>query len=116
MTKGDGYANMMWRTTTTMALIVLAAAVLVQHMAAQGQGGGLIGRAAGEPEDALVSSDRGRACVYNRRDFNGLWARNPQAYALPPCPECGDPGPWPSYGYHGTPPPRTPEGRTAIPL
>lgn len=109
MTKGDGYSHMMWRIKTTMALIIVAAAVLVEHMAAQGRGGALTGRAAGKPEDALVSSDKDSG-PYDKRDFNGLWARNPQAYELPPCPECGDPGPWPGYGYHGTPPPRTPAG------
>lgn len=109
MTKRDGFSHMTWRTRTTLALALAAAVVLAQHLTAQGQGGGLIGRSAGKPEDALVSSDKD-ARPYNKRDFNGLWARNPQAYALPPCPECSDPGPWPSYGYHGTPPPRTPEG------
>ncbi len=63
----------------------------------------------GKPEDALISSDTDKG-TYNKRDFNGLWARNPQAYGLPRCPECADPGPWPGYGYHGTPPPRTAEG------
>jgi hypothetical protein len=63
----------------------------------------------GKPEDALISSDADKG-TYNKRDFNGLWARNPQGYGLSRCPECADPGPWPGYGYHGTPPPRTAEG------
>src|SRR5690348_9596724 len=69
----------------------------------------------GKPEDAFISSDKD-ARQYNKRDFGGLWSRNPQTYGLPACPECRDPGPWPGngYGYHGTPPPRTPEGEKRL--
>jgi len=86
------------------ALALLAAAALAQTTIAQAP-------PRGNPQDALVSSDTDKR-PYNKRDFNGLWARNPQAYGLPRCPECADPGPWPpaSYGFLGTPPPRTAEG------
>jgi len=47
---------------------------------------------------------------YNKRDFNGLWARNPAPLGLPACPECGRNGPI-SYGYFGDVPPMTPEGQ-----
>jgi hypothetical protein len=93
-------------------LTLAAAALLAPQLLAQGQAGGgnaLLGRAGRNPADALVSSDKDTR-PYDKRDFNGLWARNPQTYELPACPECGDPGPWPSYGFHGTPPPRTAEG------
>ena len=110
MTKTAGFTRMMRHTATAVVLAVIAAATLLQRPAAQAQGGALLGRVGrGSPEDAFVSSDKDTRS-YNKRDFNGLWARNPQAYGLPPCAECGDPGPWPGYGYHGTPPPRTPEG------
>jgi len=89
------------------AQVALGAVMLAASLPAQD----LVARTEGKPEDALKSSDTDKS-PYNKHDFNGLWARNPQVYGLPRCPECGDPGPWPrtSYGYHGTPPPRTPEG------
>ena len=69
----------------------------------------------GKPEDAFISSDKDTR-PYNKHDFTGLWSRNPQTYGLPACPECRDPGPWPGngYGFHGTPPPRTPEGEKLL--
>jgi len=65
----------------------------------------------GKPEDAFISSDKDTR-PYQKRDFNGLWSRNPRQYGLPACPECSDPGPWPrnGYGFNGTPAPRTAEG------
>jgi len=69
----------------------------------------------GKPEDAYVSSDTDKR-PYDKHDFSGLWARNPQTYGLPNCPECRDPGPWPGYGYHGTPSPRTAEGEKRFQL
>lgn len=105
-----------------ITLTLVGALLLSQVSAAQGPaqapgaGGALLGRGPSRnPADALVSSDKD-ARPYSKRDFNGLWARNPQAYGLPPCPECGDPGPWPSYGFHGTPPPRTAEGERRFQL
>jgi hypothetical protein len=101
-----------------LVLTLTAAALLSPQLFAQGQAAGgntLLGRSGRNPADALVSSDKDTR-PYNKRDFNGLWARNPQAYDLAPCPECGDPGPWPSYGFHGTPPPRTAEGERRFQL
>lgn len=69
----------------------------------------------GTPQEAYVSSDTDKR-PHNKRDFGGLWSRNPGTYELPACPECRDPGPWPGYGYHGTPPPRTPEGERRFQL
>lgn len=92
-----------------LALTLVAAAMVVQHTAAQGPAG------RGKPEDAFISSDTDTR-PYNKRDFNGLWSRNPSQYGLPACAECRDPGPWPpaSYGFLGTPPPRTPEGERRL--
>ena len=93
----------------TLAFALVAAAMLVQHAAAQGR--------QGRPEDAFNSSDTDKR-PYDKRDFNGLWSRNPRQYGLPPCAECGDPGPWPpaSYGFLGTPSPRTAEGERRFQL
>ena len=117
MTQWAGFADLMRRAATAATMLTGVAATLVQAAAAQGAGGGLIGRTAGKPEDALVSSDQDTR-PYDKHDFNGLWARNPVTFGLPPCPECGDPGPWPStsYGFHGTPPPRTAEGERRFDL
>lgn len=98
-----------------IVLTLVALACAAQNTAAQGQGNALLGRAGRNPADALISSDKDTR-PYDKRDFNGLWARNPQTYDLPPCPECGDPGPWTGYGYHGTPPPRTAEGERRLQL
>jgi hypothetical protein len=96
----------MTKIAKTVALALVPVAMLVQSAIAQGPPN------RGNPQNASVSSDTD-ARAYNKHDFNGLWARNPQAYGLPRCPECADPGPWPpaSYGFLGTPPPRTPEGQ-----
>jgi len=47
---------------------------------------------------------------YDKHDFNGLWSRNPRQFHLADCPECGDNGAAPGYGFYGDVPPRTPEG------
>jgi hypothetical protein len=82
----------MTKVAKTLAMMLVAvlipAALLVQSAMAQGP------PARGNAEDAFKSSDTDTR-AYNKRDFNGLWARNPQAYGLPRCPECADPGPWP---------------------
>src|SRR5687768_15766406 len=53
---------------------------------------------------------------YDKRDFSGLWSRNPGEYELPACNECRDQGPAPGYGFFGTPPPRTPAGEKRFQL
>ncbi len=106
MKKTNHVARFAVRTAKAVSLSAIPVFVLTPMLLGQG---GLIGRTAGKPEDALISSDSDKG-PYDKHNFNGLWSRNPNAYGLHPCPECGDPGPWPGYGYHGTPPPRTPEG------
>ena len=106
----------MKRMLLTLGVLALAVSAASGQAPAPAQGGNaLLGRAGRNPADALVSSDKDTR-PYNKRDFNGLWARNPQTYELPGCPECGDPGPWPSYGFHGFPPPRTAEGERRFQL
>jgi hypothetical protein len=66
-----------------------------------------------QPDLTAISDTDKRA--YNKHDFTGLWARNPQAYGLPACPECREMPPVaPGYGFLGTPPPRTPEGEKRL--
>jgi len=107
MTKTSDSARLAWHAVQSIAMAILPAVLLIP--AASGQQT-LLGRTDGKPEDALISSDTDKR-PYNKHDFNGLWSRGPQTYGLPRCPECGDPGPWPSYGFHGFPPPRTAEGQ-----
>ncbi len=95
------------QTTRLFTLALITIAMTVATASAQPN--------RGTPEDAYVSSDTVKR-PYDKRDFGGLWSRNPATYELPACPECRDPGPWPSYGFHGTPPPRTPEGERRFQL
>ena len=97
------------RAVKAAVLTVVPVAMLAQNAVAQGP------QNRGKPEEAWTSSDTDKRS-YNKRDFTGLWSRNPATYGLPACPECRDPGPWPGYGYHGTPPPRTPEGERRFQL
>ena len=59
--------------------------------------------------DNNVSSDTDKR-PFDKHDFSGLWARNPQAYKMDPCPECRDAALAPGYGFFGDVPPRTAEG------
>jgi len=61
------------------------------------------------PGGTGISDNDTRA--YDKRDFSGLWARSPELYGQPSCPECREPVGWPGYGFFGDPPPRTPEGQ-----
>jgi hypothetical protein len=70
------------------------------------------GTAKGDP---YASSDTDKR-PYDKRDFNGLWSRNPSTYKLTACPECREHGPAPGYGFFGTPPLRTPEGEKKFQL
>ena len=97
------------RAVKAAVLTVVPVAMMAQNAIAQGP------QNRGKPEEAWTSSDTDKRS-YNKRDFTGLWSRNPATYDLPACPECRDPGPWPGYGYHGTPPPRTAEGERRFQL
>jgi hypothetical protein len=97
------------RAATVLALTAVPAALLVQKASAQGMGRG------GAKFDPNASSDTDKS-PYDKHDFNGLWSRNPRQFKLPACPECGDFGTAPGYGFFGTPPPRTPEGEKKFAL
>ena len=105
----SGLALIARRAVKAAVLTVVPVVMLAQDAVAQGP------QNRGKPEEAWTSSDTDKRS-YNKRDFTGLWSRNPATYDLPACPECRDPGPWPGYGYHGTPPPRTAEGERRFQL
>ena len=75
------FISMAWRSAAIAAVVVAGSAVAFAQ-------NDLVGRTEGKMEDALKSSDPDKG-AYNKHDFNGLWARNPQAYGMPRCPECG---------------------------
>jgi hypothetical protein len=66
--------------------------------------------------DPNVSSDPDKGKPYDKHDFRGLWARNPQTYKLAPCQECRDQASAPGYGFYGDVPPRTPAGEKKMNL
>ena len=97
MAKKNGLA----RITPLLALVLIAVplAVLAQQ------------RGAPVNPDAITDSDKS---PYDKHDFTGLWARNPQTYGLPACNECRDVPHAPGYGFFGVVPPRTPEGEKRL--
>ena len=113
MANQSAVVGVVWRTAQAAALILVSTALMAQYASAQNRGAGRGAGAAGPggPSDT-------DARPYDKRDFSGLWSRNPGNYELPACPECRDPSPagGPSYGFHGTPPPRTPEGERRLML
>ena len=97
MTNNSGWARFCRPVLTVLALAAVPAVLLAQNPGAQN-----------DRNKPWVNSDKDTR-PYDKRDFNGLWARNPAAqFGQPPCPECRDPGP--SYGFFGDVPPMTPEG------
>jgi hypothetical protein len=95
-------ARITWRVAKTFALTAVPALMLAQNPPAGGAGR----RAAPDPN---VSSDTDKR-PFDKHDFSGLWARNPETYKLPPCQECRDQALAPGYGFYGDVPPRTPAG------
>ena len=94
MTNNNGFARITRRIVMALALIAVPMAILAQR----GQ--------RGAPAPAAPDTT-----PYDKHDFNGLWARNPQTYGLPACgDECRETPNAPGYGFFGTPPPRTSAG------
>ena len=89
---------------TALALVLIGPNALAQNTAAPANR--VPSAAAAGP---YASSDTDKR-PYDKHDLSGLWSRNSQQFKLPPCPECREHGPIPGYGFHGTPPARTPEG------
>jgi len=94
------------------AVAVAAIPMLLLMQTATAQNANMRGGAKGDP---YASSDTDTR-PYDKRDFNGLWSRNPSTYKLPNCPECREHGPAPGYGFFGTPPARTAEGEKRFQL
>ena len=94
--------NAFMRVIRAVVTILIAVTAVQVEMRAQQRGG----RGAGAVPDPGDTDTR----PYDKHDFSGLWARNPQAYGLGPCTECCDQALAPGYGFFGTVPPRTAEG------
>jgi hypothetical protein len=102
MAKNNALARIIWRVSKAVGLMAIPAALLAQ--APQ--------RGAARPDPNSISDTDKRP--YDKHDFSGLWARNPQTYGLPACAECRDTPIAPGYGYFGDPPPRTPLGEKRL--
>ena len=104
MTNHCGLAQFIGRVAGAAALTaVLAVAGGCAYAQNAAAAGGRGNAASAGPSDK-------DARPFDKRNFNGLWARNPQTYKLPECPECRDTNAAPGYGFYGDVPPRTPAG------
>ena len=95
MTNNSGVGRVSRHVLRVLALTVVPACLLVQSSLAQDSTN------AGRAETSGSSDSDTRS--YNKRDFSGLWARNPSPFKQPPCPECSDKAV--SYGFLGDVPP-----------
>ena len=100
MANNNGLARITSRIVKAVGLIAVPAVLLAQNPAP--------GQRGQRPDPNAISDTDKRP--YDKHDFTGLWARNPQTYGLPACAECRDTPNAPGYGFFGTPPPRTSEG------
>jgi hypothetical protein len=110
-----GLARLTGRAVKALALAALPAALLVQIALAQNTAAVAKAGNGADGVNPYASSDTDKR-PYDKRDFSGLWSRNPAQFKLPQCPECREHGPAPGYGFHGTPPPRTAEGEKKLQL
>lgn len=106
--KNNDWTHVTRRAAKVLAWTVIPAALLVQTAVGQNNAAAAMGRGGYDSTDPDKRP-------YDKHDFNGLWSRNPGQFKLPPCPECREHGPI-GYGFHGTPPPRTPEGEKKFAL
>ncbi len=112
MTIYSSLARLSGAARTALVLTTMPALLLVQSAAAQ-TSLGRSGMGAGQAAQSGPSDKDTRE--YDKHDFNGLWARSPEPFHQPACPECRDNGPI-SYGFFGEVPPRTPEGEKKFQL
>lgn len=105
MANHSGLTQLTWRAARAAALTGLLA---VTGVCAFAQGGGR-----GKMAPAGPDTD---TRPYDKHNFDGLWARNPQTYGLPACPECRDTPHAPGYGFFGDVPPRTAAGEKKFQL
>jgi len=102
MAKNNVLARIPWRVLIAVAWIAVPTALVAQ--APQ--------RGAARPDPNAITDTDTRP--YDKHDFSGLWARNPQTYGLPACAECRDTPIAPGYGYFGDPPARTALGEKRL--
>jgi hypothetical protein len=105
----SGLVGFSWRAATALALTAFSAILLAPSAGAQNN---VAARAGGDPN---ASSDKD-ARAYDKRDFSGLWSRNPGQFHMAPCPECRDRALAPGYGFFGDVPPRTAAGEKKFQL
>src|SRR5215831_10084669 len=94
MASSDGLARMTGHVGKAVAIIAVSAALLAQAP-----------QPGARPDPKTITDTDKRP--YDKHDFSGLWARNPQTYGLQECAECRDVALAPGYGFFGDPPPRT---------
>lgn len=98
------------RAVTLLALAALPAVLQIQSASAQTPAN--MGGRGGDPNKSSDTDTR----PFDKHDFSGLWSRNPRQFKLAACPECGDRGQAPGYGFYGDVPPRTAEGEKKFQL
>jgi hypothetical protein len=101
-----------WRAARTAALTAILAVTGVCTFAQNAAPAG--GRGRGKAASSGPSDTDTRP--YDKHNFDGLWARNPQTYNQPMCSECRDTPNAPGYGFFGDVPPRTPAGEKKFQL
>jgi hypothetical protein len=105
----SGFARFTRPTVKALAPAALALVLIGPNALAQNTAASVNRAPSADGASPYPSSDTDKR-PYDKHDLSGLWSRNSQQFKLPPCPECREHGPIPGYGFHGTPPPRTPEG------
>jgi hypothetical protein len=103
MANNKTLTRMIWRVAKAAGLIAVPTALLLAQAPQRGAA----------RRDPMAISDTDKR-PYDKHDFSGLWARNPQTYGLPACDECRDVAQAPGYGFFGDPPPRTPLGEKRL--
>ena len=96
MASSHGLARLTGHVAKAVTIIAVSAALLAQTP-----------QPGARPDPKAITDTDKRP--YDKHDFSGLWARNPQTYGLQECAECRDTPNAPGYGFFGNPPPRTPE-------
>ena len=113
MTQNDRRSFGFYASVSSTLLAVTSFAVIVWAQNGPAPEGAMKG--GGKKAFSGKSSDTDTS-PYDKHDFNGLWSRNPRQFKMEPCPECGDNGQAPGYGFFGDIPPRTSAGEKKFAL